>query len=75
MSPRAPTGIDAFIVKKIRDARGTMTQLQLAKKMGIAYQQLQKYETAKNRVAASRLLQIACVTGKPIGYFFPRGKE
>ena len=36
-----------------------MSQKDLAKKIGITFQQLQKYETAGNRISASRLFDIA----------------
>jgi transcriptional regulator with XRE-family HTH domain len=36
-----------------------MSQTKLADKMGITFQQIQKYENGKNRVSASRLQQIA----------------
>ncbi|MCL4164987.1 UNVERIFIED_CONTAM: hypothetical protein GTU68_029332 [Idotea baltica] len=47
-----------------------MTQAELAEKLGIRFQQVQKYESGSNRVAASRLWDIAQVVGVPVGYFF-----
>ncbi len=47
-----------------------MTQQQLADKVGIKFQQIQKYETGMNRVSASRLWDISEATGVPIGFFF-----
>jgi transcriptional regulator with XRE-family HTH domain len=43
---------------------------QLAKKLNITYQQLQKYEKGINRVSASRLHRIARELRVPIGYFY-----
>lgn len=43
---------------------------QLAKKLNITYQQLQKYEKGINRVSASRLHKIARELQVPIGYFY-----
>lgn len=38
-----------------------MSQLVLAHEIGVTFQQLQKYENGKNRIAASRLFKIADV--------------
>ncbi len=47
-----------------------MTQQQLADKVGIKFQQIQKYETGMNRVSASRLWDIADALGVQIAFFF-----
>ena len=47
-----------------------MTQQQLAEKVGIKFQQIQKYETGMNRVSASRLWDIAETVGVPVSFFF-----
>ena len=47
-----------------------MTQQQLADKVGIKFQQIQKYETGMNRVSASRLWEIADALGVGINFFF-----
>jgi len=47
-----------------------MTQQQLAEKVGIKFQQIQKYETGMNRVSASRLWDIAEAMTVPVHYFF-----
>ncbi len=47
-----------------------MTQQQLAEKVGIKFQQIQKYETGMNRVSASRLWDIAESLGVPVSFFF-----
>lgn len=47
-----------------------MTQQQLAEKVGIKFQQIQKYETGMNRVSASRLWDIAASLDVSVGYFF-----
>ena len=45
-------------IKQLRLIRG-MTQTDMASRLGITFQQLQKYETGKNRVSADRLVLIA----------------
>jgi transcriptional regulator with XRE-family HTH domain len=46
------------------------TQQQLADKVGIKFQQIQKYETGMNRVSASRLWDIARALDVTIAFFF-----
>lgn len=71
--PRSPTGIDAFVGGRIawRRAALGLSQAALAQRLGLSFQQVQKYETGANRVSASRLHQIASVLGAPIEAFFP----
>jgi transcriptional regulator with XRE-family HTH domain len=47
-----------------------MTQSVVAGRIGISFQQLQKYESGANRVGASRLYQLAHVLGVAPGAFF-----
>lgn len=47
-----------------------VSQAQLASAVGISFQQLQKYENARNRVSASMLFEIATTLGVPVGRFF-----
>jgi transcriptional regulator with XRE-family HTH domain len=47
-----------------------MTQQQLAEKVGIKFQQIQKYETGMNRVSASRLWDIASALSITVSFFF-----
>ena len=64
--------VDVHVGKRIRHRRwmnGT-TQQQLAEKVGIKFQQIQKYETGMNRVSASRLWDIAAARGVGIDFFF-----
>src|SRR6056297_2405862 len=64
--------VDVHVGKRIRHRRwmtGT-TQQNLADKVGIKFQQIQKYETGMNRVSASRLWDIAHALGVDIAFFF-----
>ena len=47
-----------------------MSQGDLAKRLGVSFQQVQKYEKGANRVGAGRLPQIADTFGVPIGALF-----
>ncbi len=64
--------VDAHVGKRIRHRRWMvgMTQQQLADKVGIKFQQIQKYETGMNRVSASRLWDISETLGVTISFFF-----
>ncbi len=46
-----------------------LSQEELASRLGVTYQQLQKYESGKNRVSAGRLYDIATVLKTSIAYF------
>lgn len=64
--------VDMHVGKRIRHRRWMvgMTQQQLAEKVGIKFQQIQKYETGKNRVSASRLWGIAETLCVSVPFFF-----
>ena len=47
-----------------------MTQQQLGDKVGIKFQQIQKYETGANRISASRMWDIAAAMEVPVSFFF-----
>ncbi len=47
-----------------------MSQTDLAGKIGVAFQQVQKYEKGTNRIGASRLSRIAAVLGISVGELF-----
>jgi len=72
--PRAGTGLDAFVGARMalrRTALG-LSQTALATRLGISFQQVQKYERGTNRISASRLHAVAAVLGMPITDFFPQ---
>jgi transcriptional regulator with XRE-family HTH domain len=64
--------VDVHVGKRVRHSRWMvgMTQQQLADKVGIKFQQIQKYETGMNRISASRLWDISDALGVAINYFF-----
>ncbi|MDX2277731.1 MAG: helix-turn-helix transcriptional regulator [Hyphomonadaceae bacterium] len=51
-----------------------MSQEHLADRIGVTFQQIQKYENGINRMAASRLYQIAVALELPLTQFFDRHK-
>lgn len=64
--------VDVHVGKRIRHRRWLVgvTQQQLAEKVGIKFQQIQKYETGANRVSASRLWDIAESLDVDVSFFF-----
>jgi transcriptional regulator with XRE-family HTH domain len=66
--------LDAEVGQSIRLHRknAKMTLQGLADRLGIAYQQVQKYETGVNRVGAGRLMEIAEILNIPVANFFER---
>lgn len=68
----ATQDIDRAIGRNVRIFRESkdITQSELAKKLGVTFQQVQKYEKGTNRIGSGRLLQIASFMGRPITDFF-----
>ena len=64
--------VDTHVGKRVRHRRWmvAMTQQQLADKVGIKFQQIQKYETGMNRISASRLWDISEALGVSVSFFF-----
>jgi transcriptional regulator with XRE-family HTH domain len=72
MTKPTATALDAQIGKRIRIRRRQlgMSQTDLAEKIGVAFQQVQKYENGTNRVPASRLPYVAGALDVHMGYFY-----
>jgi transcriptional regulator with XRE-family HTH domain len=47
-----------------------MSQEKLGEKMGLTFQQIQKYEKGTNRIGASRLFQLSQILDVPVQFFF-----
>ena len=67
-----PGELDRHLGRRLRQRRWFvgLTQEQLARKIGVAPQQIDKYEQGRNRMAASRLHDLACVLDVAPGYFY-----
>lgn len=52
-----------------RELRG-LPQKELARQLGISFQQVQKYESGANRISASKMWQLCEVLDITPGYFF-----
>lgn len=72
LNERSATAVDRAIAKNILSARQrkNVTQMKLAEAVGVTFQQVQKYESATNRISASRLFEVAKALGEPVQRFF-----
>lgn len=73
MSTRSPSDTDEYVGEQLRRARkaNKLTQQELASRLGISAQQLQKYETGYNRIPAGRLHELALILDLAISDCFP----
>ncbi len=64
--------VDLHVGQRIRQRRcmAGMTMQQLGDRVGIKFQQIQRYETGTNRVSASRIWDIAATMEVPVSFFF-----
>ena len=64
--------IDNIIGNQIRTLRKKfkLSQAILGNKIGVTFQQIQKYEKGQNKISASRLYELAVKLDTPISYFF-----
>lgn len=60
----------AAAIRRFRKDRG-LSQHALAARLSLSGQQIQKYESAANRVSASALYRIARELDQPVAAFFP----
>lgn len=76
-SSRTWGAVDCAIGLRIRTCRAerSLSQSALAAELGLTFQQVQKYESGANRVAASRLVEIARILGMPLSALLPVGIE
>jgi transcriptional regulator with XRE-family HTH domain len=64
--------VDLHVGKRLHDLRRFkgISQTDLAKKLSLTFQQIQKYEKGHNRLSASRLYEAAEFMQVPVDYFF-----
>lgn len=70
--PRSYTHIDAVVASRLREFRraARVSQSTLGAAMGVTFQQVQKYERAKDRVSAAQLHLAGLLLGVPMDAFF-----
>ncbi len=64
--------VDQHIAQRLQLRRVMLglTQSDLAKKCGVSFQQIQKYETAGNRIPAARLFDLSQALETSVAFFF-----
>ena len=73
-SPRSSNAIDKFIGARMRERRQALgiSQTDLGKTLGVSFQQIQKYESGRNRVSAGRLFDICKALNVSLSSMFER---
>lgn len=72
MEPKAPSPVDIHVgerIRRLRMERG-LSQPELAERLGVRYQQFQKYESGANRISAGRLFELAQIMGVGLPWFY-----
>ncbi|MBB4041640.1 transcriptional regulator with XRE-family HTH domain [Microvirga flocculans] len=72
MTKKKPSARDEEIGRRIRARRASigMSQSVLGEKLGVTFQQVQKYEKGINRIGSGRLEELARVLNVPITFFY-----
>lgn len=70
--PRLLEAIDVHLGRRIRSRRRLLglNQSELARRIGVTFQQVHKYETGQSAVTAARLFAIAAALGVTFDYFY-----
>jgi transcriptional regulator with XRE-family HTH domain len=66
------TSVDIAVGRNVRIWRmgKGLSQAQLATRLGVTFQQVQKYEVGANRLGTGRLVKLAAILGVPIAALF-----
>ena len=69
---RRPNPIDIHVGNRVRLQRMLVgiSQEKLGERLGLTFQQVQKYEKGINRIGASRLFELSRVLGVPVQFFY-----
>lgn len=72
MARKTPNPIDIHVGSRVRVRRVLrgLSQEKLADRLGLTFQQVQKYEKGTNRIGASRLQEISQILEVPVSFFF-----
>ena len=64
--------VDVHVGRKLKQIRTLRrySQTDVARKLDLSFQQIQKYEIGSNRIAASRLFELSQILEVPTSYFF-----
>lgn len=69
---KSPNPVDTHVGSRLRERRTSLgiSQERLGERLGLTFQQIQKYEKGVNRIGASRLFQISRILDTPVQFFF-----
>jgi transcriptional regulator with XRE-family HTH domain len=62
------------LIREMRKAAG-MSQMKLADKLGVSYQQVQKYEKGTSKLSVPRLVQVSEIFNVPVNSFLDEAKK
>lgn len=67
-----PHEVDIHVGRQLKQARTLrrLSQTDVARRLKLSFQQIQKYEIGSNRIAASRLFELSNILDVPTSYFF-----
>ncbi|MDX2159313.1 MAG: helix-turn-helix transcriptional regulator [Hyphomicrobiaceae bacterium] len=71
-SSRRPNPVDVHVGSRVRLRRMLLgiSQEKLGERLGLTFQQVQKYEKGVNRIGASRLYDLCNVLSVPVSFFY-----
>ncbi len=77
MDSKLPSHIDKLVGHRLRARRRELrlSQDKLAERLGVTFQQVQKYERGANRISAGRLYELARALETTIPYFYQGAAE
>lgn len=72
-----PRPVDAHVGARLKIRRSLvgLSQEKLGDKVGLTFQQIQKYERGANRIGASRLYEFSRILDVPVAFFFDEMPE
>jgi transcriptional regulator with XRE-family HTH domain len=67
-----PHSVDVHVGRQLKNVRTLrrLSQTDVARSLGVSFQQIQKYEIGSNRIAASRLYELSNILDVSTSYFF-----
>lgn len=76
-SSKKPNHVDRHVGKRLRLRRNLLdlSQEDLARRLGLTSQLIQKYEAGETRISASRLYEVAAQLAVPLTWFFEELEE
>ena len=74
---RRANPVDVHVGSRVRLRRMLLglSQEKLGERLGLTFQQVQKYEKGVNRIGASRLFELSKVLGVSVGFFYDEAPE